>query len=109
MIDAFQEVFATKPRDEWLRILVDADIVCAPVYNHAEVSSDPQVIANEYVVEIDHPTEGPIRVLGNPIHLGKHKARIGVAPLLGQHNGEVLREAGYSEEEIAQLREEGVI
>jgi crotonobetainyl-CoA:carnitine CoA-transferase CaiB-like acyl-CoA transferase len=109
MIDAFQEVFATKPRDEWLKILVDADIVCAPVYNYAEVSSDPQVIANEYIVEINHPTEGPIRVLGNPIHLGKHKAKIGVAPLLGQHNDEVLREVGYSEEEITQLREEEVI
>jgi len=109
MIDAFQEVFATKPRDEWLRILVDADIVCAPVYNYAEVSSDPQVMANEYVVEIDHPSEGPIKVLGNPIHLGNHKAKISVAPLLGQHNDEVLREAGYSEEEITQLREEEVI
>jgi CoA:oxalate CoA-transferase len=109
MIDAFQAVFSSKPREEWLKILVEADVVCAPVYNHAEVSADPQVIANEYIVDINHPTEGPIRVLGNPIHLGKHKARIGVAPLLGQHTDEVLKEAGYSGDEITRLKEEEVV
>lgn len=109
MIDAFQEIFSAKTRDEWLQILVDADIVCAPVYNYAEVSADPQIQANEYIVEIKHPTEGPIRVLGNPIHLGRHKARIGVAPLLGQHTDQVLKVAGYTEEEIGRLRAEEVI
>jgi len=109
MIDAFQEVFSTKPRDEWLQILVEADVVCAPVYNHAEVSADPQVIANEYIVEINHPTQGPIRVLGNPIHLGHHKARIGVAPLLGQHTDAILKEAGYTDEEITSLKAEEVV
>lgn len=109
MIEAFQAVFLTKTREEWLKILVEADVVCAPVYNYAEVSSDPQVIANEYIVEINHPTEGPIRVLGNPIHLSKHDAKIGVAPLLGQHTDEVLKEVGYSREEIASMKEEEVI
>ena len=109
MIDAFQDVFSAKTRDEWLKIFVEADVVCAPVYNHAEVTSDPQVIANEYVVEINHPTEGPVKVLGNPIHLGDHKARIGVAPLLGQHTDEVLKEAGYNDEEISGLKAEEVV
>jgi crotonobetainyl-CoA:carnitine CoA-transferase CaiB-like acyl-CoA transferase len=109
MIDAFQQVFSGKTRDEWLKILVEADVVCAPVYNHAEVSADPQVMANEYIVEINHPTEGPIRVLGNPIHLGHHKARIGVAPLLGQHTDEILEGAGYTAQEIAELKSEEVV
>jgi len=109
MFKAFDTVFATKTRDEWLKILVDADIVCAPVYSYPEVANDPQVLVNEYVVEINHPTQGPVRVIGNPIHLSKYKARIGVAPLLGQHTDEVLREVGYSEAEIAELREQEVI
>ena len=109
MFEAFDDFFATKTRDEWMKILVEADIVCAPVYNYPEVANDPQVLANKYVVEVNHPTEGPARIIGNPIHLSRCEARTGVAPLLGQHTGEVLKEVGYSEEEIAQLREEKVI
>ena len=109
MFEEFDAVFVTKTRDEWLKILVDADIVCAPVYSYPEVANDPQVLANEYVVEINHPTQGPVRVIGNPIHLSQYKARIGVAPLLGQHTDEILKEAGYSKAEIAELREQEVI
>ncbi len=109
MFKAFDAVFATKTRDEWLKILVEADIVCAPVYSYPEVASDPQVLANEYVVEINHPTEGSARIIGNPIHLSRCEARTGVAPLLGQHTEEIFKEAGYSSEEIAAFRKEEVI
>ena len=109
MFAAFDALFATKDRDEWLKLLIDKDIVCAPVYNYAEVATDPQVLENEYVVEINHPTEGAVKIIGNPIHFSKYKARIGVAPLLGQHADEILKEAGYSETEIAELREQEVI
>ncbi len=109
MVDAFQAVFATKPRDEWLRIMVEADIVCAPVYNYAEVATEPQMRENEYIIEINHPTEGTAKVIGNPIHSSKHKARTGVAPLLGQHTDEILREAGYSETQIANLKKQEVV
>jgi formyl-CoA transferase len=61
------------------------------------------------VAEINHPTEGPVRIIGNPIHLSRCEARTGVAPLLGQHTDEVLKEAGYSEEEIAAFRKEEVV
>ncbi len=109
MFEVFDAFFATKTRDEWLKILVEADIVCAPVYSYPEVANDPQVLANKYVVEINHPTEGSARIIGNPIHLSRCEARTGVAPLLGQHTEEVLKEAGYSEKEIAELKEEKVI
>jgi len=84
-------------------------VVCAPVYDLAEVAADPQVWANEYLVEIEHPKEGKIRILNNPVTLSNQRARVGPAPALGQHNDEVLKEAGYSEVEIADLREQEVI
>lgn len=109
MIDAFRTVFVTKTRDEWLALLEAADVPCAPAYDYAEVAAEPQVAANEYIVEIDHPAEGLTRVLGQPIHLSRSRPTIGTAPLLGQHADEILREAGYSEAEIAAFREEEVI
>jgi formyl-CoA transferase len=108
-LQGLEAAFATQSRDEWLKKLIEADVVCAPVYNHAEIAADPQVIENEYVVEIDHPTEGSIRVLNNPIQLSKSRPKIGVAPELGQHTDEILREFGYSKAEIADLREQKVI
>lgn len=108
-LDALEAAFATKPRDEWLKQLVEADIVCAPVYTHAEIAADPVVIENEYVVEVNHPTEGPIRVLNNPVQLSKRQPKIGVAPEHGQHTDEVLREMGYSKADINDLREQKVI
>ena len=108
-LDALDAAFANKPRDEWLKLLVEADIVCAPVFTHAEIAAAPQVIENNYIVEVDHPTEGSIRVLKNPVQLSKRQPKVGVAPELGQHTDEILREVGYSKAEINDLREQKVI
>jgi len=55
-------------------------------------------------VDVEHPTLGRIRTLGSPIKMSATPPLVGRrAPLLGEHTGEVLREAGFSAEEIAQL------
>jgi crotonobetainyl-CoA:carnitine CoA-transferase CaiB-like acyl-CoA transferase len=103
------ELFLTKNRDEWLRILRENDIVCAPVNNFAEAANDPDVIANEYITEVDHPKAGRIRVLGIPVKFSKTPGHIGTAPELGQHTEEILKRFGYSLAEIAELKREEVI
>jgi crotonobetainyl-CoA:carnitine CoA-transferase CaiB-like acyl-CoA transferase len=75
-----------------------------------EAAAHPQVVANEYVTEIDHPKEGRMKVLGLPVKMHRTPGRIGVAPELGAHTDEILSSiAGYTAEEIAEMRKQQVI
>jgi len=110
LLAALDEAIRTKNRDEWLKLLDEADLPVAPVCTLTEAAVQPQALANEYIAEIDHPKEGHMRVLGIPIKLHRSPGRLGFAPELGQHNNEILSKiAGYTEEEIAQLKEEEII
>jgi crotonobetainyl-CoA:carnitine CoA-transferase CaiB-like acyl-CoA transferase len=76
-----------------------------------DLGSDPQVVANDYIVNFDHEILGPVRLVGHPVSFSETPARIQRrAPQFGEHTEEVLLEVGgYTWEDIAQLREEGVI
>lgn len=83
----------------------------AAINSVAELVNDPQVLANDYIVEMDHPTMGRIKVPGVPVKFSKTPAEIGMPPPeFGQHVEEVLLEVGgYSWDEIVHLKEEEVI
>ena len=104
------EIIGSKSRDEWLKALDEAGIPAAPVNDYADVEVDPQVIANEYVVEIEDPIHGKIKVPGIPVKLSQTPGKVErLAPELGQHTEEVLMElCGYTWDEMAKLREEEV-
>jgi crotonobetainyl-CoA:carnitine CoA-transferase CaiB-like acyl-CoA transferase len=103
-------LFATGPRDKWVDLLRKADIVSAPINTLLEASNDADVLANGYVAEVEYPKHGKkLKVHGSPWQFSETPARIGIAPELGEHNEEVLKEIGCSAEEIGQLREQGVI
>jgi crotonobetainyl-CoA:carnitine CoA-transferase CaiB-like acyl-CoA transferase len=104
------EAFLKKTTAEWMELLQAADCICAPVAQYAELLEDPQLRANEYVVEVDHPTQGRMAVVGAPWRFSETPAEIAPsAPELGQHTEEVLQELGYSWEEIAEVREQGAL
>lgn len=112
VIAILDRTFAAKPRDEWLRILrAGGDFIFAIVNSVADLPSDPQVIANDYIVEYDHPELGTMKVLGMPVKFSKTPGEPrGHAPELGEHTEVILtEELGYSWEEVARLRESGVI
>jgi len=104
------QITRSKPRSYWLERLEKAGIPAAPVNDYADVAADPQVIANEYVVEIDDPIHGKVKVPGIPVKLSKTPGKVDkLAPELGQHTEEVLMEVlGYTWDDLAKLREAGV-
>ena len=113
LIPVMDQVFVTKTRDEWLRIFKETskDIVCTRVNSISDLVNDIQVLANDYIVDFNHPAWGRVKVVGIPVQLSKTPGRIQrEAPEFGQHTEEVLHEIlGYNWDEIAKLRDEEVI
>jgi len=107
--DTLDKLFATNTREHWLKLLREADVISAPINDVGEAAVDPDVIANQYIIEVDHPRVGKIKEVGFPWKFHKTPAKAGIAPDLGEHNREVLMGAGYSDADIKQLKEEGVI
>ncbi len=110
LLKTLDALFATGKRDEWVARLRAADIVAAPINTLLEAASDPDVLANGYVREIDYPKYGKrLRIHGSPWHFSETPAEPGIAPELGADNDSVLGELGYSTAAIAELRRRNVI
>src|SRR6185295_6242534 len=110
LIALLDRLFATDTRDHWVAKLRAADIVSAPINTMLEAASDPDVLANGYVTEVDYPKHGKrLRVHGTPWQFSETPAKIGLAPELGEHNDEVLTSLGYSKADIQGLRERKII
>jgi crotonobetainyl-CoA:carnitine CoA-transferase CaiB-like acyl-CoA transferase len=94
----------------WIATLNAAGVPCGRVMSLAEMVADPQIIDQEMVVSQDHPGHGTVRMLGFPIKFTQAPCRLRrPAPEIGGDSDAVLREFGYSTEEIAALREAGVV
>lgn len=87
-----------------------AGVPAGPIYGLDQVYRDPQVLARDMVVEVQHPTIGPFRMTGIPIKLSETPGEVRMAPpTLGQHSDEVLKRLGYSEDQIEQMRRDGAV
>jgi len=105
-----EEAFASKPRDEWLRILAEHDIPAAPTQPIREFMRDPAVLHHQMIVSYEHPEVGPLTLMGQPLRFsGSPVPDAGPPPVLGQHTTEVLRAAGYTDGEIVELGRRGVV
>ena len=101
----------TKSSVEWREILKQIDVISAPVKSLNDIAFDPQVIANNYLIERNHEVLGPVKVLNLPIALSETPGEVNVeAPEFGQHTEDVLMQlGGYTWDEILQLREKEAI
>lgn len=112
LIAVLDRLFAAKPRDEWMGILkAGGDFIYTMVNSINDLPNDPQMLANDYVVDYEHPSWGPSKVVGHPIIYSKTPANPkGSAPKLGEHTEQILIETlGYSREDVAHLKEQEVI
>ncbi len=112
LVEIFDQVFAQRPRAEWLDILrKGGDFIFTIVNSLNDLPDDPQMLANDYIVDFDHPTHGRTQYVGIPVRLSETPGSIRApAPEHGQHTELLLTELlGYGWDEVSGLRERGVI
>ncbi len=94
----------------WIEHLNDAGVPCGRILNLAEVFADPQVLAQDMVLNVEHPGAGTVRMTGFPVKLSDTPAQLRLpAPTLGAHSTSILQELGYTAEQIAAWRDAGVV
>lgn len=102
--------FLQKTTEEWIVTLESQDVLCGRIQTFEAAVDDPQIAANNMVVEMEHPRVGPLRLLGTPLRLYDTPVTHRLPPPdLGEHNTQVLIELGYSEAEIDLLIREGAL
>ena len=105
-----EETFITDTTSNWLKMLEEEGVVAGPIYDMHQVYSDPQVLARKMLVDLDDSDLGTIHNIGIPVKLSATPGHIRIrAPMLGEHSAEVLLERGFSQAEVAELLEAGVV
>lgn len=91
--DIMNEILVTKSTDEWLAVLEEAGIPCAPINTIDRVLSDEHIKSRDMIVEVDHPTAGHLKMAGVPVKMSATPGSVDKAsPILGEHTQEVLSE-----------------
>jgi crotonobetainyl-CoA:carnitine CoA-transferase CaiB-like acyl-CoA transferase len=109
-IAAFSAAFLSRTAAEWLEAFERVDTCLALINDIDEMINDPQVKRRGLIAEIDHPTEGKIKQIAPTVKLSATPGEIkSPPPLLGEHTEAILREIGYTEEQVDQLVNDGVI
>jgi crotonobetainyl-CoA:carnitine CoA-transferase CaiB-like acyl-CoA transferase len=106
LVPLLREITASRPAADWMRDLEAVGVPCGPVNTVAEAFADPQAVARGARITMPHPVAagGTVDLMGSPIHMhGTPVTYRRPPPMLGQHTEEVLREAGFTETEIAAL------
>lgn len=108
LIPLIEAALAQASADEWVDRLLAAGVPAAPILDYSEALSSEQAAARNMVMEIDHPVEGKVKVLGFPVKLSGTPQQVRcAAPLLGQHTDEVFAELGIDAGQLARWREAG--
>ena len=110
VVSTLSAIFRENTCEHWITLLEQHDVPSCKVMALHEILHDPQIEANGLVHSIDDPVRGRITTLGPPVRMSATPTQHSrVAPILGEHTQEVLREFGVSDAEIEDLRSAKVI
>jgi len=105
-----EPVVRARSTADWLSRLVPRGIWAAPVLTYDETFADPAVQAADAVEEITHPVAGPVKLLRHPLEFSTGRVEVRrMPPMSGEHTDEILKEAGYSPEEVSDLRKQRAV
>jgi len=108
--DALAKAFRQKNRDEWVKILNEREIPCAPVYDIGEVPADPHVRSRKMIFQMETEAFGDLNQLATPIRMSRSPTGVKLPPpKLGEHTLQILQEIGYSAEDAERLKAEDAI
>lgn len=109
-VEVIERRIGEEPRDHWAAIFDARDFPWAPAADSVEIANDPQAAANGYVRTMQHRTAGDFKIFGLPFQLEQAPTEThSSAPELGEHTEVVLEELGYNWNEIAAMKQSGVI
>jgi crotonobetainyl-CoA:carnitine CoA-transferase CaiB-like acyl-CoA transferase len=101
-------VFKTRTTAEWIDLLTKADIPVMPMHDLESILQDPHLASTGFFPVVDHPSEGKIRSMKTSARWSETPSEPSrLAPRLNEHGSEILKEAGFSDDEIATLVREG--
>jgi crotonobetainyl-CoA:carnitine CoA-transferase CaiB-like acyl-CoA transferase len=110
LIPLIEEALAARGSAAWAEELSRAGIPAGAINTVDQALAHPQVVARDMVLTTEHPTAGTLRMPGSPLKLSRHSTSVRrPPPMLGEHTDDVLRELGYSPDDIGALHRDGVV
>ncbi len=110
MVQKVEALFRGRTTDEWLALFDERGVPAGPFKFTEELLDDPQVVANDLQVDVEHSLVGRVRVVGPPLQMSETPLAVqGASPALSEHTDEILSSLGYAADEIAALRQAGTI
>lgn len=110
LVDILGQRLKQRSTRDWLQALDEAGVPAGPINDIGQMAADPQTLARDMIVDLQHPTAGPTRAIGLPIKFSATPGKVcRPAPLLGQHTREVLLAHGFGAQEIEGWVKEGAV